>query len=188
MVLTRNQTEVTPKGFLEKRQFNSFMVLDTVSIQYPEEQNVFGYSIEILNLIRVAFKANKMCLDFKSDFRIDTDIYHKAISCVLNNESFSGAELESYFETAQKKEEFLTFSRSLADIENEFYLPFEVDYILLGMNMDAYNKFDETQRDGLSDSYGDIECDMRLKTIEIKDFIAKAKELFNSNGVINITT
>lgn len=179
MVLTRNHAEVTPKGHLEKREFNSFMVLDTQSFLYSEEKKAFGYSIEILNLIRVASIANKMCLDLKSSFFIDTDIYHKAINSVLNNKAFSDSELENYFETDQKKEEFLTFSRSLVDIENEFYLPYEVDYILLGMDMITYNNLSEDKREELSENYGDIACDMRFKKMEIKDFILKAKKLID---------
>lgn len=179
MVLTRNHVEVTPKGYLKKREFNSFMVLDTKSFLYSEEKKSFGYSIEILNLIRVACMANKMCLDFKSSFFIDIDIYHKAINSILNNKCFSDSELKIYFETDQKKEEFLTFSRSLADIENEFYLPYEIDYILLGIDMDVYNNLNEDKKGELSDSYGDIACDMRLKKMEISDFILKAKKLID---------
>lgn len=177
MVLTHNQAEVTPKGFLEKREFNSFMVLDTVSILYPDEQRIFGYTVEILNLIRITTLVNKMCLDFKSDFNIDAAIYHKAISSILVNRSFTDTELHDYFIADQMKENFLSFSRSLADIEDEFYLPYEVDYILLGLDMNNYDKLDEAQKENLSESYGDLKCDMSLKKIEIKDFVIKAKKL-----------
>ncbi|MEO8236385.1 MAG: hypothetical protein ABI549_13290 [Flavobacterium sp.] len=186
MVLTENQAEVTPKGFLEKREFNSFMVLDTTSVVYSDDHKVFGYSIEILNLIRVTFIANKMCLDFKSSFCIDTDIYHKAINNVLTYKSFSDSELENYFITEQKKEEFLKFSCSLFDIENNFYLPYEVDYILLGINIDLYNNLDEIKKEELHESYGDIACDVRLKQMKIKDFILKARELLVINSVMDI--
>lgn len=186
MVLRNDQAEVTPKGFLEKREFNSFIVLDSSSILYQEETELFSYSIEILNLIRVVLKANKMCADFKSDFRINTDIYYKAMDSILNNIPFSDAELESFIESEQKKEDFLTFSRSLADIENEFYLPFEVDFILLGMNKDEYKKLDEVQKDALHESYGDIAHEVRFKKIGVRDFILKAKELLNSSSVINL--
>jgi hypothetical protein len=188
MVLTNDQAEVTPKGFLKERQFNSFMVLDSSNILYLEETELFGYSIEILNLVRVVLKANKMCSDFKSEFRINTNIYYKAIDCVLNTIPFSDTELESYIESEQKKEEFLTFSRSMADIEKEFYLPYEVDFILLGMNMDAYNKLNKDKKNALHDSYSDIAFEIRFKKIGITDFILKSKELFISSSVINIDT
>lgn len=186
MVLQKEQVEVNPKGYLEKREYNSFIVLDSSSIHYDDEKELLCHSIEILNSIRVVKKANKMCSDFKSDFQINTDIYYKAMDSVLNNKPFLDADLKSYFESEQKKEEFLIFSRSLADIENELYLPYEVDYILLGMNIDTYNCLDEDKKGELSENYGDIACDIRFKRMEIKDFILKAKELMISSSVINI--
>ncbi|MBP2281961.1 hypothetical protein H4V97_000279 [Flavobacterium sp. CG_23.5] len=179
MVLTHNQAEVTPKGFLEKRDFNSFMVLDTNSILYPDAKQVFGYTVEILNVIRINTLVNKMCNGFQSNFNIDSSIYYKAISNVLESKPFLYPELESYFLASQKKEEFLSFSRSLADIEDDFYLPYEVDYILLGMNMDQYDKLNEDKKGDLSDSYSDLKCNMSFKKIEIKDFIIKAKQLID---------
>lgn len=186
MVLTNNQVEVTPKGFLEKREFNSFIVLDSRGILYQDEKKLFEHSIEVLNLIRVVLKANKMCADFRSDFRINTDIYYKAMDSILNDIPFSDAELESFMESEQKKEDFLTFSRSLADIEDEFYLPYEVDFILLGMNIDEYNNLNEEKKEALHESYGDIAFEVRSKKIDVKDFILKAKELLISSCMINI--
>ncbi|MNQ93477.1 hypothetical protein D3C85_1089440 [compost metagenome] len=186
MVLKSSQVEVSPKGFLEKREFNSFIVLDSSSISYGEEEEIFGYSIEILNLVRVVSKANKMCSDFKSDFRINTDIYYKAIDSILNNIPFSDAELESYIESEQKKEDFLTFSRSLADIENEFYLPYQVDFILLGMCIEAYTKLNEEEKEALHESYNDMAHEVRFKKIGVRDYILKAKGLLISSRVIKI--
>jgi hypothetical protein len=177
MVLTHKQAEVTPKGFLEKRDFNSFMVLDTTTIFYPEETQVFGYSVEILNVIRINTLVNKMCNGFQSNFNIDSSIYYKAISNILESKPFLDSELECYFLASQKKEEFLSFSRSLADIENDFYLPYEVDFILLGVDIDNFNSLDEIAKGDLDDRYGDLKCDMSFKKIEIKDFIVKAKKL-----------
>lgn len=186
MVLTENQVEVTPKGHLKTREYNSFIVLDSNSILYREEKELFGYSIEILNLIRVVFKANKMCSDFKSDFSIKTDIYYKAINSVINNIPFSDSELETYIENEQKKEDFLSFSRSLADLENEFYLPYEVDFILLGMNMDAYMSLNEEEKETLHERYSDIAYQIRCKKIGARDFILRAKELLISSNIINV--
>lgn len=177
MVLTKDQATVTPKGFLGKREFNSFLVLDTTSILYPDEQKSFSYSVEILNVIRINNIVNKMCLGFKSSFKIDSSIYYKAIDNVLENKPFRDTDLEKYFLVAQAKEEFLSFSRSLADIENDFYLPYEVDYILLGLEMIDYNKLSEADKGKLSDSYSDLQCSMSSKSIEIKDFIVQAKAL-----------
>ncbi|SHF89414.1 hypothetical protein SAMN05443549_101732 [Flavobacterium fluvii] len=186
MVLQKEQVDVNPKGYLEKREYNSFIVLDSSGISYDDEKELLCHSIEILNSIRVVKKANKMCSDFKSDFQINTDIYYKAMDSVLNNKSFSDADLKSYFESEQKKEEFLIFSRSLADNENELYLPYEVDFILLDMNMGAYNILNERKKDTLRDIYGSLACEVRYKNIGISDFILKAKELFISNSVINV--
>lgn len=177
MVLTKDQATVTPKGFLGKREFNSFIVLDTTSILYQDETQTFGYSVEILNVIRINNIVNKMCLGFKSSFNIDSSIYYKAIGNILEEKAFSDSELESYFTASIMKEEFLSFSRSLADIENDFYLPYEVDYILLGLKMIDYNKLSEADKGKLSESYGDLKCDMCFKRIEIKDFIVQAKAL-----------
>ncbi len=180
MVLTNNQAEVNPKGFFENRKYNSFMVLDTSSIIYPDEKEVFGYSIEILNLIRVAKIANKMCASFKSDFQINTDIYYNVIDCVLGNHFFTNNDLIKYFETEQTKEEFLTFSKSLVDIEKEFYLPYEVDFILLGIDIESYFDLDQAKKEEISDKYGAIACEVRSKEIEIEDFIVKARDLMNT--------
>lgn len=176
MVLTQKQTEVTPKGFLAQRECNSFMVLDTKSIFYEDERILFEHSIEILNLVRVVLKANKMCADFRSDFHINTDIYYKAMDSVLNNIPFSNIELESFIESEQKKEDFLTFSRSLTEIEDDFYLPYEIDLILLGMKMDKFNNLNEIEKDEFLDSYGNIAYEVRSKKIDVRDFILQAKK------------
>ena len=181
MVLTNNQAEVTPKGYLATRDFNSFITLDSRGIQCDHGEKLFGYSIELLNSIRVISLANKMCSDFKSDFRIDTTIYHKAVDAILNNAPFSDSELENYFESEQKKEDFLKFSRSLATSEEEFYLPYEVDFLLLGINLDDFSQLNESQRDSLSTTYGEIWCDVRFKKMEIKNFILKARDLLASS-------
>lgn len=186
MVLTNDQVEVTPKGFLEKREFNSFIVLDSTGILHDDERILFEHSIEILNLVRVVLKANKMCADFRSDFRINTDIYYKAMDSILNDIPFSDAELESFIESEQKKEDFLTFSRSLADIEDDFYLPYETDLILLGMKIDEYNNLNEIEKDAFLDIYGDIAYEVRSKKIDVRDFILRAKELLISSRMINI--
>lgn len=186
MVLTKDQAEVNPKGFLKTKGTDSFIVLDASSVLYGEETELFGYSIEILNSIRVISKANKMCADFKSDFRIDTEIYYKAMDAVLNNIPFSDIDLENYIKSEQKKEDFLTFSRSLAAIEEQFYLPYTIDLILLGLNIGTHNKLDKFQIDALHESYGDIAYEVRFKRMEIEDFISKAKKLLNSSNLINI--
>lgn len=186
MVLTNSQAEVTPKGFLERRNFNSFIVLDSTSISHHDEIILFEHSIEILNLVRVVLKANKMCADFRSDFHISTDIYYKAMDSVLNDIPFSDTELESFIESEQKKEDFLTFSRSLADIENDFYLPYQIDLILLGMKIDKFNNLNEIKKDEFLNSYGDIAYEVRFKKINVRDFILRAKELLISNRMINI--
>ncbi len=181
MVLTDNLTEITPKGYLATRQFNLFTVLDTTNIKYIEEKQLFEYSIEILNSIRMISMINKMCSDFKSDFRIDTDIYHKAIDAILNNTPFSDSELENYCKSEQKKEDFLKFSRSLGNLEEEIYLPWKIEFLLLGANLDVYNRLDESQIDLLHTDYGDIWADVIFKRIEIKDFITKARDLLASS-------
>lgn len=186
MVLTNGQAEVTPKGFLEQRNFNSFIVLDSTSILNYDEGILFEYSIEILNLVRVVLKANKMCADFRSDFQINTAIYYKAMDSVLNNMPFTDAELESFIHNEQKKEDFLTFSRGLANLENDFYLPYQIDLILLGVKIDKYNNLNEIEKDAFLDSYGDIAYDVRSKRINFRDYILKANELLISTGIINI--
>lgn len=177
MVLTNNQAEVTPKGFLEKRGFNSFIVLDSTSILHDDEKLLFEHSIEILNLVRVLLKANKMCADFRSDFHINTDIYYKVMDSVLNNIPFSDTELKSFIESEQKKEDFLNFSRSLAEIEDDFYLPYQIDLILLGMKMDKFNNLNEIEKDEFLDSYGNIAYEVRSKKIDVRDFILQAKKI-----------
>lgn len=177
MVLTHEQAEVAPKGFLVKKGYNSFMVLNTESILYEDQIKLFGFSIEILNLIRVINKANELSKNFKSEFRIPNEIFHKAIDNVMANKSFTDTELESYFSAEQIKEEFLTFSRSFADFENDFYLPFEIDFILLGMDMNLYDKLDEAEKDVLGENYGDLHFEVIFKKIETSDFILKAKKL-----------
>lgn len=180
MVLTKKQAEVKPKGFLENREYNSFIVLDSSSIMYEEEAELFKYSIEVLNLIRVALKANKMCSDFKSEFRINTDIYYRAMNSVLNDLPFSDAELESYIESEQQKETFLNFSRSLSDTDKDFYLPYQVDFILLGMKIDSYFKLNFDEKEMLHESYDSMAHEVRSKKIGIRDFISKAKELLTT--------
>ncbi|WP_339919532.1 hypothetical protein [uncultured Flavobacterium sp.] len=177
MVLTNKQVEVTPKGFMANRGLDSFMVLNTESILHEDQIQLFGFSIEILNLLRVINKANELSKGFKSEFRIPTEIFYKVIDNVMSNKPFTDTELESYIKAEQIKEEFLTFSRSLADFDNDFYLPFEIDYILLGVDMKLYDKLDEAEKDVLGESYGDLHCEVIFKNIEISDFIMKAKKL-----------
>lgn len=188
MVLTINQAEVTPKGFLEQRDFNSFIVLDANSILYEDEKKNFGYTIEILNTIRITTLINKMCSGFKSSFNIDYSIYYKAISNILEGIAFTDSELESYFLASQLKEEFISFSRSLAAIEDNFYLPDEVDFLLFGINMKVYYNLDQETQGDFQDKYGDLRCSMSCGEIEIKDFLSQVQKMFIERGVINITT
>jgi hypothetical protein len=188
MVLTHEQAEVTPKGFLEQRDYNSFIVLDATSILYEDEKMNFGYTIEILNVIRITKLINKMCAGFKSSFTIDSSIYYNAISNILEGNPFTGSELERFFLVSKLKEEFISFSRSLAYIEDDFYFPYEVDFMLLGVDINIHDALDETVKGELHDRYGDLKCIMNCGEIEIKDFISQAQKMFIDAGVINITT
>ncbi len=184
MVLKSNQTVVSPEGVLKAREEHSFMVLDTVNIKCDIDKKTFGYSIELLNLMRMCSIANKMCSDFQSSFKIDIDIYQIAINNLVTQKSFSKDEIELYFKTEQVKEEFLNFSRSLASFEDEFYVPYEIDFIILGMDVELYDKLNKAEENEMHDNYGEIAYDVRNKKISIDEFFKKATALLYSSGVL----
>lgn len=159
-----------------------FMVLDTKHFQYFSDIEKFGYSVEVLNVINSITWINKLYRDLKSDLHIETEIFYEIIDCVLNAKHFNDLQLERYYSAQQKLEHFSNITHKLTDTDNNFDVPFIIDFIILGINLERYDGLNEDGKAELHDEYMEIFCQVRTKEIEMEDFLLRAKALvFNVN-------
>ncbi|MBA9074418.1 hypothetical protein GGR22_002585 [Flavobacterium gossypii] len=175
----------------ENKDFNleehsPFMILDTKHFQYFSDVEKFGYSVEVLNVINSITWINKLYRDLKSDLHIETEIFYEIIDCVLNGRHFNDTQLERYYAAQQKLEHFSSITHKLTDTDNNFDVPFIIDFIILGTNLERYDSLNEDKRGELHDEYAALFCQIRTQEIEIEDFLLQAKALVFSVNEIEL--
>lgn len=158
-------------------EHSPFMILDTKHFQYFSDIEKFGYAVEVLNVINSITWINKMYRDLKSDLHIETEIFYEIIDCILNSKRFSDQQLERYYLAQQKLEHFSSITHKLTDTDNNFDVPFTVDFIILGANQEQYENLSDDRRNELHDEYAALFCQVRSGEIEIEDFLLQVKAL-----------
>lgn len=163
-------------------EHSPFMILNTKHFQYFSDVEKFGYSVEVLNVINSITWINKLYRDLKSDLHIETEIFYEIIDCILNARHFNDQQLERYYLAQQKLEHFTSITHKLTDTDNNFDVPFIIDFIILGANLDQYENLSDDKRSELHDEYAALFCQIRAQEIEIEDFLLQVKALiFNVN-------
>lgn len=175
----------------ENKDFNleehsPFMILDTKHFQYFSDVEKFGYSVEVLNVINSITWINKLYRDLKSDLHIETEIFYEIIDCILNAKHFNDSQLHRYFAAQQKLEHFSSITHKLTDTDNNFDVPFIIDFIILGTNLEQYDNLNEDRRSELHDEYAALFCQIRTQEIEIESFLLQAKALVFSVNEIEL--
>lgn len=81
----------------------------------------------------------------------------------------------------QNHERFHTSMIKFSEIDE--CCPYEVEFVLFGLNYQAQECLEEIQRERLHEHYSDIYCDMRSEDLSVTDFITQAKKLISKAKV-----
>lgn len=164
------------KNFVSETK-TPIMVLDLKHFQYYNDVERFGLAVEILNVVNSVTWLNKICSDLNSKQCIDTSVFYEIIECLFAEKCLEDSKLKTYFEIQQDLEHFSKIFQKVADTDRNFDLPFEVDFILLGVNLEKYQDMEEDAKADLHDEYIVLFSKVRNKDVEVGEFISKAKEL-----------
>lgn len=154
------------------------MVLDLKHFQYNEDVERFGHAIEVINVLNSVTWLNKICVDLQSDFYIDTAIFYEILDCIFKGNAMNHSQLSTYFKTQQDLEYFSKVFGKVVDTDRNFDLPFDVDFILLGLEIEKYYNLSDDNKADLNDEYIALFSKVRSKVLEISVFIEHAKQLF----------
>jgi hypothetical protein len=165
------------KNLLQHPTYSKFMVLDAGHLKFHEDKERFRMAIEILNTCNFFVMVNEFLKGSSSKKEFKTGILYQAMQHVLKEEPFNDAQLKEYFLFWQEFESLTKLILKLYDTDS-FLLDYQVDYILFGCSYS--NQFDAKKAnlmDDVNDKYGEINCEVRFKNIEIDAFIKKVKEI-----------
>ncbi|WP_027064550.1 hypothetical protein [Maribacter sp. Hel_I_7] len=153
----------------------NYMVLETNRLKYGGQKEKFKSALEVLNFVDLADTINKTIEKLESPQRIKTDIFYTAIECIIENLGFHDAQFKQYLIELDKVYSYSQIFQNLA--ETDYYMPFEVDYILLGMTPEELNNLSQDKLNEFSESYGDIWEEHNEKKITVDQYIGRAKLL-----------
>jgi len=178
IVLESNKAKTEAgKDLLQYPTYSKFMVLDAGHLKFHEDKERFRMAIEILNTCNFFVTVNDFLKGSGSKKEFKTGILYEAMQHVLKEEPFNDAQLKEYFIFWQEFESLTKLILKLYDMDS-FYFDFDIDLILFGCSYS--NQFDAKQDNLLEDvfeKYGEINCEVRFKNLEIDAFIKKAKEI-----------
>ncbi|NAS32443.1 hypothetical protein GTQ40_15770 [Flavobacteriaceae bacterium R38] len=176
MVLSREQVKKRMSDI--KENWFSYMILDIENIQYGGDEKRFRYSIEVLNLVNTVNWANRFYEKSGSKNKIETDILYKVIEANLTDRSFTDKELKAYYNMMVNLEDFYQAINKFKEVD--IYIPYEAEFIILGLTHDEYDNLNEREKEKLHEYYGEAYCDLRFKNTSVDNFIVKAKEIIKS--------
>ena len=158
-----------------KSSYSRYILLDAEKFRYYNDEVKFKKAIEVLSLIDTVHRANDFYKDANSEVRIPINIFYKCIDTGFNNKPFTTEELTEYYNATVLIEGFYFSMLKFKELED--CTPYELEFVLLGLSYDEQDNFTEDQKEVLHDTYGNLFCDVRMKTIDIKTFIEKIKDL-----------
>lgn len=131
MIIVNDKKEAA-KEILSSRFGTSHVILDFEHIGIGEDGEKMKHSIDILNLIFFYCRVQKMynSIGFKED--LDYSILYEVIDHVLMEKPFNDSQLIRYYELKNKFDSVINAMYSLIS-EDDYYLDYEVDFILLGL-------------------------------------------------------
>jgi len=186
------KTETKTKNDLAQQELdqvkNEIKEIDTknISVSYDALFNYCQSALEKVQYIKVLNQANKK-LGLK--FHINTDILIKAIDYCLMGQGFEENEMDAYFNEVLKLENYLD---AFEDIVNwdKFYFPFELEFVLLGIDAKKYFALSEESRGHICDAYGKLRSyfQRNIDTLSL-DFASGnatgyCKELLQAYGIL----
>lgn len=165
------------KSFNHLDSTSPYIVLNAKHFDSFEDRALFSYNIEVLNCINAVQWVNQITKNINANFTIESGILYEAISHIFSLTPFSDEQLITYFETQQALEYFDNAVQKIKNFNFDINLPYEVDFILLGIDYEAYSNLNANERAELHDQYGAISFEVRNKSRTIQNFIRRAKEL-----------
>lgn len=169
MVLT--QTQVNEKV---KEGFSPFkhLIIDCKELGLMKYTDLFGWSIELLNLKRYCLLATKY--SFGNKERFNYSVIDEAITSILQEQPLDEIRLSEYFTLRKSLNTFFVEFEQLARIGT--YLDYEIDFYLIGAGFNL--EHDDIPKD-LNSKYDDLFMDYLYQDIDVKVFIKKAKTLID---------
>lgn len=157
-----------------------FIVLHANHFDSVDERTLFSYTVEVLNCIHSLQRINAIGSELDPDFNIDAGILYEAIAHLFAQNPFSEGQLMAYFETQQSIEDFDLDVQEVIHTNFQGHLPFQVDFLLLGMPADTYFKLAVSDRQALHEQYEVLFFDVLQKELNVLDFITTARELLQA--------
>jgi len=155
-----------------------YMVLNIENFNYRDDTIRFGHSVEILNLINTIHCVNDLNEKIGAKNKIDTKILYRCIEANLMDKPFTEEELTTYFNAMIELERFYTAVQKITSID--IYIPYEAEFVLLGLTYEEYNELPERDKENLCEYYGNAYCDFRLENTSVNDFINKARKIIEN--------
>ena len=146
------------------------LVIDCGELGLSKYTEIFGWSIELLNLKRYCLLAIKYSSLDKNVFNYS--ILDEAVVAILNEDALKEEQLLEYFEVRKSLNEFFEEFRQLSHIGS--HPVYDIDFQLLGANFDLDH--DDIPK-GLFNGYDDLFMDYLYKDLETSTFIKMAKDL-----------
>ncbi len=168
MVLSFNQASAKLK---ENVGSIDLLVLDVHEIPLHVNRQFFGWSIEVLKHIRYCVLANVLHSKQGKEPYVDCKILHDAIDVIFSNGKFDDVQLRAYYEVKRKIHHFFKSHEDIARIGS--YINFEVDYFLLGAELDWES---EDVPEGLDCKYETLLMDLVYGGKDLDEFITEAKK------------
>ncbi|UPT69408.1 MAG: hypothetical protein M0D53_09360 [Flavobacterium sp. JAD_PAG50586_2] len=170
-----NQTQTKKDNF--ELTWNH-IVLETNFFLFSEEIEAFSHNVNLLEMIAIIGKINKMAKSINSDCQINTGIYFNAIESVFNETPFDDKQLEEYFTQQQAFYKFVDNAKGLIDFDM-VQIPFEIEFALFGKKLSEYVELENDEKENLNNAYLPLVDKVQHRTIEIKEFIKKAKQILS---------
>lgn len=162
-----------------KGNYCDHILLNTEHLIYSSDKEAFMIAIEVLNVINSVKFINDFYDKVGSKIKISTNILYKAIDAGFDNKPFTDEEIKEYFKEIKLIDNFFENIEKFTEF-NAHNVPYELEFVLLGLSYENQDKLTEKQKTELFEEYGNINCNMRWGKIEIDNFIDKAKILVNN--------
>lgn len=175
MVLS-NESALSRIKNISNSQIWDIMLLDVKHLPRNSDLLKLKWAIEILNNITMLLEANKLLAVLGADLKMDINILSKAIESIYSNTLFDNAQLTRFFELHQKIERFSTAMEYWHDMDR-YFIPYQVEYFLLGMPFDLIDNDDINN--ALSDKYSYAIIDMGYGRMKVSDFIEQTKKMIS---------
>ena len=156
-----------------------FLVLDLKHFQYYNDVERFGFAVEVLNVVNSVSWVNKICQDLNSSYCIDTAVFYEIMDCLFAEKCLDDSRLACYFKVQQDLENISIIFQKVAETDRNFELPIEVDFIILGVDLEKYHELNDDTKSDLHDDYAVLFSKVRSNQIEVSEFILQAKELLS---------